>query len=65
MKNVAGITWSDDKVLQSRVNAYQDTQRYRIGVQCALLFARSVQNGVSLQSHCQLGLPTRTRSTTA
>lgn len=29
---VPGITWSDDKVLQSRVNAYQDAQRYRIGV---------------------------------
>jgi catalase len=29
---VPGITWSDDKVLQSRINAYQDAQRYRIGV---------------------------------
>ena len=27
-----GITYSNDKVLQSRINAYQDTQRYRIGV---------------------------------
>lgn len=29
---IAGITYSNDKVLQSRINAYQDTQRYRIGV---------------------------------
>jgi catalase len=29
---VPGITYSNDKVLQSRINAYQDTQRYRIGV---------------------------------
>jgi catalase len=28
----SGITYSNDKVLQSRINAYQDTQRYRIGV---------------------------------
>jgi catalase len=28
----AGITYSNDRVLQSRINAYQDTQRYRIGV---------------------------------
>ena len=28
----AGITYSDDKVLQTRVNAYADTQRYRLGV---------------------------------
>lgn len=27
----AGITFSNDKVLQSRVFSYQDTQRYRIG----------------------------------
>ena len=32
MASVVGITYSDDKVLQTRVNAYQDTQRYRLGV---------------------------------
>jgi catalase len=34
---VPGITYSDDKLLQSRVNAYQDTQRYRLGVNYELL----------------------------
>ena len=29
---LAGITASDDKVLQSRLLAYADAQRYRIGV---------------------------------
>jgi catalase len=34
--STAGITYSNDKVLQSRINAYQDTQRYRIGNKCEL-----------------------------
>jgi len=34
---VPGITYSDDKVLQTRVNAYQDTQRYRLGVNYEML----------------------------
>ena len=35
----AGITYSDDKLLQTRVNAYADTQRYRLGVKCELAAA--------------------------
>ena len=31
---LAGITYSDDKMLQSRLHSYQDTQRYRIGAKC-------------------------------
>ena len=37
---VAGITYSDDKLLQTRVNAYADTQRYRLGVKCELAAVR-------------------------
>lgn len=34
---VPGITFSNDKVLQSRVFSYQDTQRYRIGTHYNML----------------------------
>lgn len=35
---VAGIAVSNDKVLQTRVIAYADTQRYRLGVNYQLLY---------------------------
>ncbi len=53
----AGITYSDDKLLQTRVNAYADTQRYRLGVKCELAATPSAParclastNGVSPSS---------------
>ena len=33
--HLAGITYSEDKMLQSRLHSYQDTQHYRISVKCA------------------------------
>jgi len=38
-----GIAASNDPVLQTRVHAYADTQRYRIGVRCGSLVIQQIE----------------------
>jgi len=47
-----GIAASNDPVLQTRVHAYADTQRYRIGVRCSSLAIQQMESSALL---CWLG----------
>ena len=51
----AGIAVSNDPVLQTRVLAYADTQRYRLGVNYQLLPV-SFAHAMSLRSHSYVAL---------
>ena len=52
---VAGIYYSDDKMLQTRIFSYQDTQRYR----CAAQRAQRAQPTRGHSAHSALGVPGR------